>query len=174
MSDALVLPQPVLGALLDHARSHAPLECCGVLLGEGRHVIEAVPAANIAASPAQAYAIAPDALADALLRRRGREVVGFYHSHPAHDAHPSAQDIANWQYPDLAMVIISLRETRVAAWQVRPGVITPLEIVQDASASAGPARSAAIPAAAVLSAAIAIALVVAVALAILPPAPAIP
>ncbi len=174
MSEAFVLPQPVLDALLAHAHAQAPRECCGILLGEDRLVTEALPAANIAASPERAYALAPDALTDALLRHPGRDVIGFYHSHPLHDAQPSAQDIANWHYPELAMVIISLRDSRVAAWQVRPGVITPLEIVQQAPVSSAPSRSAAIPAAALLSAVIAVVLVVAIALAILPPAPAIP
>ena len=41
-------------------------------------------------------------------RERGRELVGFYHSHPDHPAEPSAFDLEH-AWPNLSYVIVSVR-----------------------------------------------------------------
>ena len=42
--------QAVLDAIIAHARAEAPAECCGMLIGSGASIDEAVRATNIAAS----------------------------------------------------------------------------------------------------------------------------
>jgi proteasome lid subunit RPN8/RPN11 len=72
-------------------------------------VVEAVRARNIADSPAR-FLMDPrdhiDARRDA--RRRGLDVLGFYHSHPRSPAIPSATDLMEATYPNHLYAIVSL------------------------------------------------------------------
>jgi proteasome lid subunit RPN8/RPN11 len=85
-----------LRAIRSHAARSAPEECCGLLLGTGRAVEHAHPAANVAADPRRRFEIDPQALVDAqrAARAGGPQVIGYYHSHPAGPAEPSATDRA--------------------------------------------------------------------------------
>ena len=95
--------------MIAHAREARPSECCGVLLGNGDEIVEAVPTRNIAAD-ASRFLIDPREHIDARRkgRRRGLETMGFYHSHPASAAEPSATDVAEASYPDHLYGIVSL------------------------------------------------------------------
>lgn len=79
--------------LAEAARAH-PLECCGLLLGEGAWIERAVPAANVHPDPARHFEIDPAALIAAhRAARAGRpQVLGYYHSHPNGHPLPSATD----------------------------------------------------------------------------------
>ena len=98
--------------LVAHARSLAPDECCGVLIGDADQVFDAVPARNIAERPSVRFLIDPKdhlaALRDA--RGRGLDVVGFYHSHPRSPAIPSETDLAEANYPQHLFLIVSLKD----------------------------------------------------------------
>src|SRR5262249_58269771 len=87
-----------------------PNECCGMLIGHADSIDEAVPARNIAEHPATRFLIDPRDHLDALreARRRGADVVGFYHSHPRSDAVPSATDRVEATYPDCLFLIVGL------------------------------------------------------------------
>lgn len=77
------------------ARASQPDECCGLLLGH--EVIEEVlPTRNVAPEPRRRFEIDPQALIDAYRAARagGPQVIGYYHSHPAGPARPSATDRA--------------------------------------------------------------------------------
>ncbi len=104
------MSQAVVDMIVAHAREAAPDECCGLLLGRGGDVLEAVPARNVADDPRRRYLIDPQdhiaARRDA--RTRGLEVVGFYHSHPRSAAAPSETDLAEATYPDHLYAIVSL------------------------------------------------------------------
>jgi proteasome lid subunit RPN8/RPN11 len=82
-----------------------PNECCGVLLGymadDGNTVMDAVSAENTRSDSAHnRYHIAPQELIriQQQARRRGLDIVGFYHSHPDHPAEWSKTDLeeAHW------------------------------------------------------------------------------
>src|SRR2546428_1991157 len=96
-------------AIVAHAREAAPAECCGLLLGRGDEIVEAVRTRNIAEQPTR-FLIDPkdhiDGRRDA--RRRGIDVVGFYHSHPHSPAEPSDTDRAEASYADHLYLIVSL------------------------------------------------------------------
>ena len=100
-----------LRAVVGHAREAAPEECCGLLLGLGQEIVEAVRGRNIADHPATRFLIDPADHFAALraARARGLEVVGFYHSHPASPAEPSARDVAEFTYPGHLYAIVSLQ-----------------------------------------------------------------
>lgn len=86
-------------AILAHAREGHPLEVCGVLLGRtdaaGVVVTQAVAVVNQErTAPRVRYEIAPEDLLrlQREARAAGRDIVGFYHSHPDHPARPSETD----------------------------------------------------------------------------------
>jgi proteasome lid subunit RPN8/RPN11 len=99
-----------LESIVAHSREAAPAECCGLLLGGQAGVVEAVRTRNIADEPASRFVVDPkdhfDGRRDA--RRRGLDVVGFYHSHPGSPATPSETDRAEASYPDHLYLIVSL------------------------------------------------------------------
>ena len=98
-----------LSVLIAHARRESPAECCGILLGRPDEIVEAVPVRNVASSPTR-YVLDP--AEHIAVRRRARgdglEVLGFYHSHTATPAEPSATDIADATYPGHLYLIVSL------------------------------------------------------------------
>ena len=86
-------------AILAHARRGYPYEVCGVLLGRaiegGRRVDEVVEVTNRETeAPRVRYQIAPEDLIriQRQAREQGREILGYYHSHPDHPARPSETD----------------------------------------------------------------------------------
>lgn len=97
-----------------HGEASWPEESCGVLLGrvEGglRRVTLAVRCRNDDPAPARRYALDPLEILAAvkLARRRGEEVVGFYHSHPGGPARPSAADLAEAHWPGCAYVVTAV------------------------------------------------------------------
>ena len=110
-SEIINLKSRAAAAMVRHAREAVPDECCGVLLGRGDEIAEALAARNIAEQPAARFVIDPhDHIAgrrDA--RARGLDVVGFYHSHPRSAPEPSVRDLDEFTYPGHLYAIVSLR-----------------------------------------------------------------
>lgn len=100
----------VVERVIEHARRTAPEECCGLLIGGGAEIVEAVAARNIADRRATRFLIEPQDHLDALrnARCRGLDVVGFYHSHPRSAATPSETDLAEANYPHHLVLIVGL------------------------------------------------------------------
>ncbi len=98
-------------AVVAHARRDAPLECCGLLLGQAGIVEEAVPAGNLRRSRTR-YLIDPRDHFAALRRAResGRAVLGAYHSHPRSAAVPSPADLEEAHDAAFLYVIVSLQD----------------------------------------------------------------
>lgn len=93
------VPGTLLTTVLNHARDGYPLEVCGVLLGRRilgvRWVEEVVAVPNREPeSPQVRYQIAPEDVIriQREAREAGREILGYYHSHPDHPAQPSETD----------------------------------------------------------------------------------
>ena len=104
----MIIPRAVLEDVLAHAREEHPRECCGLLVGLDDRITDAIRAKNLA-DRADRYLIDP---ADHIKARRtareqGREIVGFYHSHPTGAIYPSRTDIAEAAYPDAVYLIVS-------------------------------------------------------------------
>lgn len=92
---ALQVSSEVLERMLAEAGQAHPRECCGMLLGEGGTIEAAHAAANVHAEPERHFEIDPQALIDAhrAARQGGRQVIGYYHSHPNGLGEPSATDL---------------------------------------------------------------------------------
>lgn len=115
----LVISAAVRDELVAHARSGAPAEVCGILAGksneqgsedavgerfvERQHSVE-----NTAINQQSRYEIDPREQLAVMeeIEANGREVVGFYHSHPAGPPEPSATDVAEATWPDKSYVIL--------------------------------------------------------------------
>jgi proteasome lid subunit RPN8/RPN11 len=119
----IVIPESIREQILAHAREGAPEEVCGVLSGtenadehhdEADHRVEVHhPAENVAERPRTRYEIDPREQLELMetIEDAGREVVGFYHSHPEGPAGPSATDSAQATWPGRSYVIVSLEGT---------------------------------------------------------------
>ena len=88
-------------ALRMHGEETYPHECCGVLLGhmdgDQRIVTSIARCGNTRDdSPHNRYHIDPRALVEIQResRKRGEDIIGFYHSHPDHPARWSQTDLA--------------------------------------------------------------------------------
>ncbi len=112
--------------IVRHAREAAPLECCGLLVGRGDAIVDAVPVRNIAETPATRFLLDPEDHINGrrAARDRGLDVVGFYHSHPRSAAQPSVTDLAELSYPDHLYAIVSLmaEPPEVGVFRFRDGV----------------------------------------------------
>jgi proteasome lid subunit RPN8/RPN11 len=98
MGMALEVTSAVIETLAAEATLALPNECCGLLMGDERdgtlRIERVVATQNMAAEPERNFEIDPRALIDAqrAAREDGGQVVGYYHSHPAGAARPSATD----------------------------------------------------------------------------------
>ena len=93
----LTIPRNVFEAVLAHAKTELPAECCGLLAGNivdgiGR-VSSHLPLVNALASPTEYESDATSMLAaQKAMRSSGTEVLAVYHSHPTVDPIPSRRD----------------------------------------------------------------------------------
>ena len=117
---ALKIPAELYDQLRQHGEATYPHECCGVLVGEfdeagGKAVKAAVPCGNTRTdSLANRYHISPSELVriqrESMLA--GRDIVGFYHSHPDHPARWSTTDLAEAHWIGCSYVITSIENGR--------------------------------------------------------------
>ncbi|WP_017344017.1 desampylase [Halorubrum sp. T3] len=111
-----------------HADAGGAEEVCGVLAGtrgdgdEPSVVARAHEAENVADAPAVRYRIDPEEQLELFeaIETDGREVVGFYHSHPAGPARPSETDASRATWPGYSYVICALDGSPfVGSWRWR-------------------------------------------------------
>jgi proteasome lid subunit RPN8/RPN11 len=125
------IPKSIYQAMIEHARREAPLECCGILSGENGTVKKAFELKNEEQSPVR-YLMSPKEQLSVFeeMERGALEMVGIYHSHPHTAPFPSETDVKMAFYPEVASVIISLKEEspEVKAYRIEKYAIYPEEI----------------------------------------------
>jgi [CysO sulfur-carrier protein]-S-L-cysteine hydrolase len=118
----VVVPVDIRQALVDHARSEAPNEACGLLVMRDGVAHRYVPGRNAAASP---YRFELDVDPETwFLEDEGYELAVF-HSHPSSPARPSRTDVENiglWQ--GKPYVILSTGTGDLAAFTIEDGRVT--------------------------------------------------
>ena len=100
-----------------HAREASPAECCGLVGGRGARARAIYRLRNAARDPLVGYEAAPEELfaAQRVMRERGQELLGIYHSHPRSvEPVPSETDIRLAYYPSAIYFIIGLGDGREA------------------------------------------------------------
>ncbi len=106
----MTIPQGLYEEMLAHARSQAPREACGLVLGRAGEAERFVPTDNEDPRPEVRYRIPPVQLFRHLrsAEATGEDLVAIFHSHPRTEAYPSATDVAQAHYPDVRYLILSL------------------------------------------------------------------
>lgn len=126
---AMRMPEPIVDAMVDHARRCMPEEACGLLaFGEDDELRLAYCLTNSEHSSV-AFTVDPDdhfrALGDA--EARGWRIGGVFHSHPTTPAVPSRTDVAGALDPEWLHVIIGMIATgvpEVRVWRIADGTAT--------------------------------------------------
>ena len=119
----LEIPRELRAAMEEHARRAYPDECCGFLIAGPDPTEPSRPRSVVAVEPApnefdgerqRRFLVRPEELRAAELRHEsaGRQVVGFYHSHPDHPARPSQFDQEH-AWPWYSYVILGVTADRV-------------------------------------------------------------
>jgi len=105
-----------LEAMRAHGHRDYPYECCGLLIGRfleyGRKAVsEIYPISNAREeqSKRNRFLIRPEELlrGERHARKRGLDVVGFYHSHPDAPAVPSQYDLEH-AWPTYSYIVVSV------------------------------------------------------------------
>jgi proteasome lid subunit RPN8/RPN11 len=131
--DSVRVESTVLQQMQSHAQQDPLTECCGMLAGRDGVITRAFRASNAAKNPAAEYEIAPKQLFQLTreIRAAELELLGIYHSHPNGQNEPSARDIEQAYYPDVAYFIISPQqdaEKPLRAFSITNGQVSELEI----------------------------------------------
>jgi proteasome lid subunit RPN8/RPN11 len=115
----MIITRRDIGMIEEHAAKTNPEECCGILLGrpasdaDDAIIIErVVPSDNVHPERGNdRYEIAPETLlrAHKEAESEGQEVVGYYHSHPSGEGHPSDFDRETAQ-TGVSYLIVALME----------------------------------------------------------------
>jgi proteasome lid subunit RPN8/RPN11 len=119
----LIINQKILDDISRHAMEAYPKECCGILVGadsgEDRSISEAHRAKNLREEQHDRYLIDERKLIEVIksVRGTGKDVVGFYHSHPDYPSTPSQYDADNVAWPGYSYVIVSVKKEGVASVQ---------------------------------------------------------
>lgn len=97
--------------IMTHAEKDAPIEACGFLMGSGGSITRSLPVTN-ADKREDHFTFDPEEQMAAykLAEKEGLDIIGVYHSHPAHPARPSPEDVRLAHDPSLLCVIVSLME----------------------------------------------------------------
>jgi proteasome lid subunit RPN8/RPN11 len=108
----IMLQRAQVEEMCAHAEGEQPAECCGLIGGtedgEARSVYRL---SNVASDRRVGYEAAPKELFNAqrLMRERGEQLLGIYHSHPrTSDPVPSETDVRLAYYPAATYFIIGL------------------------------------------------------------------
>ncbi|MBI3050384.1 MAG: M67 family metallopeptidase [Acidobacteria bacterium] len=131
--------QAALDAIRAHALRDSPHECCGLLIGTSREVIEAVATTNVAADPLRRFEVSPpEHLAEIRRCREARApgepptaVIGVYHSHPHSGPEPSPTDVEQ-AFEEFLYVIAGPVDAgyamEVRGYRLRAGRLEPAEL----------------------------------------------
>jgi proteasome lid subunit RPN8/RPN11 len=117
--------------LIEHARSDAPNECCGMIASRDGEAVRIYRAANAAASPLR-YEIdgAEQYRIQMAIEDEGLDLGAIYHSHTRSAPYPSQTDINLAFYPDALYVIVGVagEPPEVRAYTIRDGEVAEAEL----------------------------------------------
>jgi proteasome lid subunit RPN8/RPN11 len=129
----LAIRKQDLADVLQHVRSEAPHEGCGILGGRDGRVLRVYRMSNIEESPDRFFMDSAE-MAETIqdLYQEDLDLVGIYHSHVWDSAYPSRLDVERAYYPDACYVIISLidpESPEIRGFRIREGAIREEQIL---------------------------------------------
>lgn len=109
-----------IARMLDEAAKAHPLECCGLLLGQGQMVLQPLPASNLSEHPENSFLIDPLVMLKVQREARngGPQLLGYYHAHPNGREEPSQRDCAMAAADGMLWAIIAKGQIR--CWRAMP------------------------------------------------------
>jgi proteasome lid subunit RPN8/RPN11 len=119
----LKLNQEHLESIHTHAEISYPLECCGIILGIRKTVVEVIATENafpVEEEKNRRYAIAPEMMLK--MQREARDkslnIIGIYHSHPDYPAIPSECDreLAWQEYSYIIVSVVKGKASDFHCW----------------------------------------------------------
>ena len=135
----LTIPAALQRQVVDHCLDRYPKEACGLLAGPAASALGGELTAvhvylmrNVEDSPI-GYAMDPKELllVEKQMRQAGQRLVGIFHSHTASAAYPSSVDVGLALSPDLAYVLVSLKDRAqpdFKSYRIEGAAITPEEV----------------------------------------------
>ncbi len=105
------IPKSIYQGMVAHAKKEWPLECCGILGGKDHTVEKALELQNAEKSPIR-YSISPQEQLRVFveMEKESIDMIAIYHSHTHTIPFPSETDVKLAFYPEVASIIISLKE----------------------------------------------------------------
>jgi proteasome lid subunit RPN8/RPN11 len=105
------IPKFIYQKMVAHAKKEWPLECCGILSGRDGSVEKAYELQNKEGSSVR-YSMSPREQLRVLeeMEKESIDMIAIYHSHPHTLPFPSETDVKLAFYPEVASIIISLKE----------------------------------------------------------------
>jgi proteasome lid subunit RPN8/RPN11 len=145
----LILPHNLFEKICREGETSYPQECCGLLAGNKTaddFVVSAIfPMKNhVASEILDRYRIDPKerSIAEEKIASAGMALLGFYHSHPDHDAYFSKTDLENseeyqfgepWLTPTYAYLVLSVKKAKAgdcAAFIIQEGKAKKITVQQ--------------------------------------------
>jgi [CysO sulfur-carrier protein]-S-L-cysteine hydrolase len=128
----ICIPRSIYEGVVRHAKKEFPAECCGILGGRNGSVQKAFEVKNGEGSSTR-YSISAQEQMRVFeeMDQESMEMIATYHSHPLTPAFPSQTDVELAPYPEVTVVIISLKEVSnpvVNAFRIHQQGIDPKEI----------------------------------------------
>ena len=115
------IPKRIFREMVNHALRKAPLECCGILAGKGRTIRRMYEMGN-ADESRSTYSMLPGEQLEVFreIEKEHLDMIAIYHSHPHTIPFPSKRDVRLAFYPNVAYIIISLKdgETSVKGFRI--------------------------------------------------------
>lgn len=98
----------LLREMVDYCRRHLPYEGCGLISGIEQTGLTLWKLRNETRS-ISGFSMSEQAVAMALklMRQKGEQLTGIFHSHPTTSAYPTRKDIKFNPYPNIAYLIVS-------------------------------------------------------------------
>jgi proteasome lid subunit RPN8/RPN11 len=129
------IPEPLARAMIEHAQSEYPKECCGLLGGPSGSARDLFKLTNVDPDPVMRYLADSRELKHAMdaIDDHGWELAGIYHSHTHTPAYPSPTDVERAGYPTV-YALVSLQDRQhpdLRAFNIVDGRIEELSVVTE-------------------------------------------
>lgn len=128
----MVIARRYVDEMVAHAREGAPEEVCGLLAGDGIHVLQVYRITNSEHSPRFFLMDSQEQLRAVLdIDDKGLDLMAVYHSHPATEPRPSQTDVELASWPGAQYVIVSLAppdHPEIRSWRIEDEEVTESEL----------------------------------------------